>query len=121
MKIHGRKRHQETGYISPLPVPVKSHILLPRCPDRLPHDIGLENDVVVSPTVIPFDEFEEYKQTLPFYMNIRNILPVQFHQLEPQPRRPHIHGRILLRRLLIGGKLLPSIAVWRMWSSSPRQ
>lgn len=29
------------------------------------------NDVVVSPTVIPFDEFEEYKQTLPFYMNIR--------------------------------------------------
>ena len=34
-------------------------------------DIGLENDVVVSPTVIPFDEFEEYKQTLSFYMNIR--------------------------------------------------
>lgn len=34
-------------------------------------DIGFENDVVVSPTVIPFDEFEEYKQTLPFYMNIR--------------------------------------------------
>ena len=33
-------------------------------------DIGLENDVVVSPTVIPFDEYEEYKQTLPYYMNI---------------------------------------------------
>lgn len=33
-------------------------------------DIGLENDVVVSPTVIPFDEYEEYKQILPYYMNI---------------------------------------------------
>lgn len=33
-------------------------------------DIGLENDVVVSPTVIPYDEFEEYKETLPYYMNI---------------------------------------------------
>jgi predicted nucleotidyltransferase len=28
-------------------------------------DIGLENDVVVSPTVIPYDEFEEYKEKLP--------------------------------------------------------
>ncbi len=27
-------------------------------------DIGLENDVVVSPTVIPYDEFEEYKEKL---------------------------------------------------------
>jgi predicted nucleotidyltransferase len=33
-------------------------------------DIGIENDVVVSPTVIPYDEFEEYKETLPYYMNI---------------------------------------------------
>lgn len=33
-------------------------------------DIGLENDVVVSPTVIPYDEYEEYKQTLPYYINI---------------------------------------------------
>ena len=33
-------------------------------------DIGLENDVVVSPTVIPFDEFEKYKGKLPYYMNI---------------------------------------------------
>lgn len=29
-------------------------------------DIGLENDVIVSPTVIPFDEYEEYKRTLPY-------------------------------------------------------
>lgn len=28
------------------------------------------NDIVVSPTVIPFDEFEEYKEKLPYYMNI---------------------------------------------------
>ena len=33
-------------------------------------DIGLENDVVVSPTVIPYDEFVEYKEKLPYYMNI---------------------------------------------------
>lgn len=33
-------------------------------------EIGLENDIVVSPTVIPYDEFEKYKTTLPYYMNI---------------------------------------------------
>lgn len=34
-------------------------------------DIGLENDIIVSPTVIPFDEYEKYKQTHPYYINIR--------------------------------------------------
>ena len=33
-------------------------------------DIGLENDVIVSPTVVPFDEFEKYRGILPYYMNI---------------------------------------------------
>lgn len=33
-------------------------------------DIGLENDVVVSPTVIPYDEFEKFKGILPYYINI---------------------------------------------------
>jgi predicted nucleotidyltransferase len=33
-------------------------------------DIGLENDVVISPSVIPADEFEQYKNTLPYYRNI---------------------------------------------------
>ncbi len=33
-------------------------------------DIGLEHDVVISPTVIPYDEFEKYKALLPYYMNI---------------------------------------------------
>jgi predicted nucleotidyltransferase len=33
-------------------------------------EIGLENDVVISPTVIPYDEFEQYKNILPYYMNI---------------------------------------------------
>lgn len=33
-------------------------------------DLGLENDVVVSPSVIPFNEFEKYKNVLPYYMNI---------------------------------------------------
>ena len=33
-------------------------------------DIGLENDVVVSPTVIPFEEFEMFKRILPYYINI---------------------------------------------------
>lgn len=33
-------------------------------------DVGIENDVIISPTVIPFDEYEEYKDVLPYYMNI---------------------------------------------------
>lgn len=33
-------------------------------------DVGLEHDVVISPTVIPFDEYEKYKDSLPYYMNI---------------------------------------------------
>lgn len=33
-------------------------------------DIGLDNDIIVSPTVIPFDEFEKYKNLLPYYRNI---------------------------------------------------
>ena len=33
-------------------------------------EIGLENDVVVSPTVIPYDEFEFYKDKLPYYINL---------------------------------------------------
>lgn len=33
-------------------------------------DIGVEYDVVVSPTVIPYEEFEQYKETLPYYRNI---------------------------------------------------
>lgn len=31
---------------------------------------GLENDVV-SPTVIPYAEYEAYKEILPYYMNIQ--------------------------------------------------
>ena len=33
-------------------------------------EIGLEHDVIVSPTVIPYDEFMKYKQSLPYYRNI---------------------------------------------------
>lgn len=33
-------------------------------------EIGLENDVIVSPTVVPYNEFIEYKDKLPYYMNI---------------------------------------------------
>ena len=33
-------------------------------------DIGLENNVIVSPAVIPYNEFEEYKHILPYYRNI---------------------------------------------------
>ena len=31
---------------------------------------GLEYDIVISPTVIPYDEFEKYKTSLPYYINI---------------------------------------------------
>ena len=33
-------------------------------------EVGLENDVVISPTVIPHDEYMKYKDTLPYYRNI---------------------------------------------------
>ena len=33
-------------------------------------ELGLENDIIVSPMVIPYDEFVKYKQTLPYYRNI---------------------------------------------------
>ena len=33
-------------------------------------ELGLENDVVISPTVIPASEFEKYRTTLPYYRNI---------------------------------------------------
>lgn len=33
-------------------------------------ELGLEYDIVVSPKVIPYDEFIEYKEILPFYKNI---------------------------------------------------
>lgn len=33
-------------------------------------EIGLEHDIVVSPTVIPYDEYVKYKETLPYYRNI---------------------------------------------------
>lgn len=33
-------------------------------------ELSLDNDIVISPTVIPYDEFVKYKQTLPYYRNI---------------------------------------------------
>lgn len=33
-------------------------------------ELGLEYDIVVSPKVIPYDEFVEYKEILPYYKNI---------------------------------------------------
>lgn len=33
-------------------------------------ELGLENDIIVSSTVIPYDEFMKYKDTLPYYRNI---------------------------------------------------
>lgn len=33
-------------------------------------EVGMHNDVIVSPTVIPYDEYMKYKDTLPYYRNI---------------------------------------------------
>lgn len=33
-------------------------------------ELELEYEIIVSPTVIPFDEFEKYKDDLPYYRNI---------------------------------------------------
>ena len=36
------------------------------------NDLELEYEILVSPTVIPVDEFERYKSDLPYYRNIDN-------------------------------------------------
>ena len=33
-------------------------------------DLEIEFETIVSPTVIPYDEFEKYKNDLPYYKNI---------------------------------------------------
>lgn len=33
-------------------------------------ELGLDNDIVISPTVIPYDDFMKYQKTLPYYRNI---------------------------------------------------
>ena len=33
-------------------------------------DLGMERDVIISPTVIPYSEFIKYKDELPYYRNI---------------------------------------------------
>lgn len=33
-------------------------------------DLELDYEVVISPTVIPYNEFENYKEILPYYRNI---------------------------------------------------
>ena len=35
-------------------------------------DLELEYGIIVSPTVIPFEEFEKYKNDIPYYRNIQN-------------------------------------------------
>ena len=35
-------------------------------------DLELEYATIVSPTVIPYDEFNKYKDVLPYYKNIEN-------------------------------------------------
>ena len=35
-------------------------------------DLELEYETIVSPTVIPFDEFELYRDDVPYYRNIAN-------------------------------------------------
>lgn len=33
-------------------------------------DISLEYETIISPTVIPYDEFQKWKEDLPYYRNI---------------------------------------------------
>ena len=33
-------------------------------------ELSLDYDIVISPTVIPYDEYEAYKTSLPYYRNI---------------------------------------------------
>lgn len=34
------------------------------------YDLGLDYDVVLSPAVIPYEEFKRYQEVLPYYRNI---------------------------------------------------
>ena len=45
-------------------------------------EIGLENDVIVSPMVIPYEEFQKYRTTLPYYRNIE--MEAEFWQQKQQ-------------------------------------
>lgn len=36
------------------------------------HKLELEYETILSPVVIPYDEFREYKATLPYYKNIES-------------------------------------------------
>ena len=33
-------------------------------------DLGMERDIVISSTVVPYSEFMKYKNKLPYYRNI---------------------------------------------------
>jgi predicted nucleotidyltransferase len=33
-------------------------------------DLELDYELIISPTVIPYEEFEKYKEDLPYYRNI---------------------------------------------------
>lgn len=35
-------------------------------------DLEIDYETIISPTVIPHDEFEKYKNDIPYYRNIRN-------------------------------------------------
>lgn len=35
-------------------------------------DLELEYETIISPTVIPYDEYERYKEDIPYYRNIEN-------------------------------------------------
>lgn len=35
-------------------------------------DLEIEYETIVSPTVIPYKEYMEYKNVLPYYWNIQN-------------------------------------------------
>ena len=48
-------------------------------------DLELDYEVVISPTVIPYNEFENYKEILPYYRNIvqEGHIMLCFRPLEP--------------------------------------
>lgn len=35
-------------------------------------DLEIDYETIISPTVIPYDEFEKYKNDIPYYRNISN-------------------------------------------------
>jgi predicted nucleotidyltransferase len=58
------------------------------------YELELEYDTILSPTVIPYAEYEKYKDCLPYYKNIES----EGVDIDVPPKVPHNINRLSFRR-----------------------